>query len=124
MKKFFVFLLVVVLVFVFIGCQEVITAELLSYASEIEPDLSDFDSSDEKYLDSFLSFSASIFNKQSEDENILISPLSLYIALGMLTNGADGETLSQLEDALGLSYEQITTIATLYCRLFLTEQIL
>ncbi|MFW5779933.1 MAG: serpin family protein [Bacillota bacterium] len=107
MKKVFVFILVVALSFVFISCQDPITAELLSYASEIEPDLSGFDKSDEKYLDSFVSFSSSIFKKQDGDENILISPMSLYIALSMLANGANNDTLAQLEDALGLCVEDI-----------------
>ena len=34
-------------------------------------------------------------------ENVIISPLSASMALSMLANGADGETLSQVKDALG-----------------------
>lgn len=39
--------------------------------------------------------------------NLLISPLSVYLALGMTENGAKGETLSQIEDVLGLNVEQM-----------------
>ncbi len=35
------------------------------------------------------------------DENVMISPYSIMQALGMLANGADGETLSQMEKAMG-----------------------
>lgn len=38
-----------------------------------------------------------------DGENTLISPLSILYALGMTANGAKGDTLSQFEDAFGLS---------------------
>ncbi len=37
-------------------------------------------------------------------ENIMISPLSITLALAMTANGADGETLSQMETLLGGEY--------------------
>lgn len=40
-----------------------------------------------------------------QKENILISPLSVYIALAMTSCGAEGNTLSQIEDILGLDTE-------------------
>ncbi len=45
----------------------------------------------------------SLFNQlsQFEDDNICFSPLSLQIALSMVQNGAAGNTLSQLQRALG-----------------------
>ncbi len=36
-----------------------------------------------------------------ETENVIISPLSLSMALSILMNGAEGETLQQLKDGLG-----------------------
>lgn len=42
-----------------------------------------------------------------EEENILLSPLSIQAALGMTANGADGETLAQLTDAFGMSREEM-----------------
>lgn len=35
-----------------------------------------------------------------EDKNIIFSPLSLQMMLGMLANGADGETMAQIAEAL------------------------
>ena len=49
---------------------------------------------------SFDYFSASIEDGKAKG-NILISPLSLYIALAMTACGADGETLSQMQEILG-----------------------
>lgn len=48
----------------------------------------------------------------SDKENIMISPLSISVALAMAYNGAEGDTKSEMEDALrlnGLSVEQINT---------------
>lgn len=42
-----------------------------------------------------------------ENENTLISPLSVIYALGMTANGADGETLAQMEETFGLSTEEV-----------------
>ena len=46
-------------------------------------------------------FSLDIFGKIYEGENTLISPLSIIAALSMMANGAEGETLSQMEEAFG-----------------------
>lgn len=45
-------------------------------------------------------FSLKLFNENFEDKNILISPMSIVSALGMLANGANGNTLSEMEEAL------------------------
>ncbi len=42
-------------------------------------------------------------NTCSEGENTLLSPLSVVYALGMTANGARGETLAQMEAAMGIS---------------------
>lgn len=43
-----------------------------------------------------------LFKETFEDkENTLISPTSIIMALSMVANGADGETLSQMEEVLG-----------------------
>ena len=40
-------------------------------------------------------------NKSSEGENVLISPLSIQLALAMTANGAKGQTLAEMESLLG-----------------------
>ena len=47
-------------------------------------------------------------------KNTLISPLSVVLALSMTANGADGETLSQMENTLGLSKNELNRFAYLY----------
>lgn len=45
----------------------------------------------------------------TEGENTLISPLSVLCALAMTANGAEGETLAQMEDALGLDADTLNS---------------
>lgn len=41
------------------------------------------------------------------DENTLVSPLSVLCAISMTANGADGETLKQMEKVLGMSVSEL-----------------
>ena len=42
---------------------------------------------------------------QAPDKNLFISPVSLWLALSMTAEGADGKTLELLDEALGLPDE-------------------
>ena len=44
------------------------------------------------------------------EENPLISPLSVITALAMTANGARGETLAEMEEALGLNIEELNAV--------------
>lgn len=53
-------------------------------------------------------FAVRLFQHSAEvDENTLISPLSVISALAMTANGAEGNTLSQMEDAFGFSIKEL-----------------
>ncbi len=53
-------------------------------------------------------FSYELFkNSYVDAENIILSPISALSALSMAANGADGETLSQMEAALGADKETL-----------------
>ena len=55
-------------------------------------------------------FAVSLFqNSLTEGENMLVSPLSVLSALAMVANGAEGETLSQMEAVLGATPEQLNS---------------
>jgi len=57
---------------------------------------------DAEFIESVADFSIDLFKESiTEGENSLISPLSVVLALAMTANGADGETLSQMEALLG-----------------------
>lgn len=55
-------------------------------------------------------FAVSLFqNSLTDGENTLVSPLSVLSALAMVANGAEGETLSQMEAVLGATPEQLNS---------------
>lgn len=72
----------------------------ISTSSEKETD----EKAKESFVSSQLEFSLNMFKKSFADgngENILVSPLSAVPALTMAANGADKETLSEMEKVLG-----------------------
>ena len=53
-------------------------------------------------------FAVKLFQKSvSSGENALVSPLSVLCALAMTANGAEGETLAQMEEGFGLSVPEL-----------------
>lgn len=64
-----------------------------------------------EFADAHMKFGVDLFKKSyaEKSENAMISPLSVEMALSMAANGASGETLSQMEKALGgdLTMDQI-----------------
>lgn len=65
---------------------------------------------DNSFKDAAASFSIELFkNSFSNNENSLISATSVLLALAMTANGADGDTLTQMEKVLGnnLSIQQL-----------------
>lgn len=53
-------------------------------------------------------------NSQEKDANVSISPLSVLNALSMTANGAGGETLSQMENVLGMSIPELNAFMKQY----------
>ena len=57
---------------------------------------------------SFTDFALRLFKATNEDgENVLISPLSVMCALSMTLNGAEGNTLAQMENVLGMQRDEL-----------------
>ncbi len=68
-------------------------------------------------------FSAELFKKSlsKDGENALVSPLSVIYALGLTANGADGETLKQMEDVFGISVDELNKYLYSYLKQKVTE---
>lgn len=49
-----------------------------------------------------MDFAAALLRQTAESEGVLLSPVSVLYALGMTANGASGDTLTQLEQAMGM----------------------
>ncbi len=61
---------------------------------------------------SLFKFSWSLFEKMHEaGTDTLVSPLSAFFALGMCANGADGATLEQMENTLGVDVPTMNHLA-------------
>lgn len=69
---------------------------------------------DENFTSAAAEFSLSLFLKtlDAEKGNQLISPLSVMLCLALLANGAEGETLQEMEDVLGMDVDTLN--ASLY----------
>ncbi len=66
-------------------------------------------SNDDNYS-AYTAFSAKLLNAVYESKaNVMVSPLSIYLALAMTANAADGETLTQMASSLGLSVSELNT---------------
>ena len=60
-------------------------------------------------------FGLRLLNQTAEaGENTLISPLSVMTALAMTANGAEGETLEQLEAVLGMDRQRLNSVLHTY----------
>ena len=62
-------------------------------------------------------FGVRLFQTAMEaDKNTLISPLSVLYALSMTANGADGETLAQMEEVLGMDIQSLNSFMAAYMK--------
>ena len=65
----------------------------------------------------FTGFGLELFRrsmKATPEENVLVSPLSVLSAMAMTANGAGGQTLSQMEEVLGLPIDQLRAYLAAY----------
>lgn len=104
MKKRFLaivsFLMVILLCFNLAGCNEIKAQNLMKNITAQKVDLADdLSGGNAKMTD----FAVRLFKEcEISGENTLISPLSVMYALAMTANGADGDTLAEMEDVLGM----------------------
>lgn len=98
-KLAIILLLLVAMVVNLTSCYSVDAADLMDgFSSNVVK----IKSTDDTFVKSTADFSVELFKKTITDsKNSLISPLSVLLALSMTANGADKETLSQMENVLG-----------------------
>ena len=65
-------------------------------------------------------FAFNLFRKARGDESIVLSPLSITYALGMLNNGADGQTVQEINQTLGFGEAGADAINA-FCQKMLIE---
>lgn len=100
-KRIFSLFVLLVVAFSFIGCSanEIKADDLMRNTTAASVNGK---AADGLFLNAAADFSFELFkNTISKKENSLISPTSVLLALAMTANGADNETLTQLEAVLG-----------------------
>lgn len=104
MKKLIALLLIISVMLSFPACEKDIKSENLM--KRREPSRSDISS--EEFNENYITrLGVELFKKSYEEKNILISPLSIAYALAMVQNGAEGETLEQMEALFGTDRETL-----------------
>ena len=86
--------------------------------SEVELAISEEEKDKEKkeVPESLMDISLNILRQNTSKANKLISPLSIFTAIGMTTNGAGGETLTELETFLGADISTTNYFVTEYMK--------
>ena len=104
MKRWIAILLVFAVTIGLSACSQVDTRDLMQDISartvNVQPDM---DAGAEAAAD----FAVRLFQISMEEKNTLISPLSVFYALAMTANGADGETLEQMEQVIGMKMDAL-----------------
>ena len=75
---------------------------------------------EQELINSNNDFAFNLFRKARGEKSKILSPLSITFALGMLNNGADGETLKQINQTLGFGDAGADAINT-FCQKMLKE---
>ena len=112
MKRIIAILLVFAFSLGLTACSQVIANDLMKNVPAKAVDvLPDMDTGAAAAAD----FGVRLFqNSMEEGKNTLISPLSVLYALAMTTNGAEGETLSQMEQVLGMDVDNLNSYMLAY----------
>ena len=72
---------------------------------------------DERFALSQIGFTLDLFRKTAASDgydNLLLSPLSVALALSMTSNGADTDTLTEMENVLGLPVQELNEYFVTY----------
>ena len=115
MKRLIAILLVFAMALGMTACSQVSANDLMKDVPAKAVDvLPDMDAGAAATAD----FGVRLFKTSIEEgENTLISPLSVLYALAMTANGADGETLAQMEQVLGMDVDNLNSYMLAYLEL-------
>lgn len=74
------------------------------------------------YQNAINDFAFRLFGEMDLTKNTCISPLSVYLALAMLSNAASGTTLDEIASALGMSVYEINEYASYLYSLYVDDE--
>ena len=115
MKRIIAMILVIIMTLHLTACGQNDSIDLMqdvpAKALDVQPDM-------DAGAGAAADFGVRLFQTATEDgKNTLISPLSVLYALAMTANGADGETLDQMEQVLGMDAENLNSFMLAYMAL-------
>ena len=92
----------------------------MTYAEGNEPKRIELTDSERQLVESNNNFAFNLFRKARGGESSIMSPLSITYALGMMNNGAAGQTQQEINEVLGFGDAGADAINQ-FCRKLLTE---
>ena len=115
MRKIVAVLLIVVMSFSVVACGIAVSAHAVAKAEKPMDvnSYNDYYKDDDyrafvaKIADFSARLSASAVKKYGQSENIVISPLSVYMALALACESTTGETRQEILDAVGVTYDEV-----------------
>ncbi|OQB23576.1 MAG: Serpin (serine protease inhibitor) [Firmicutes bacterium ADurb.Bin182] len=109
--------MVLAILFTLSGCAASVRAEDLMPDIKANTVSTNIDISGEEDAVAVQDFAVRLFLKSAKDgKNTLISPLSVLSALAMTANGAEGKTLSQMEEVFGLTVRDLNEYLYAYIK--------
>ena len=97
------------------------TQDFTFYASDFDaPKEIELAEGEQQLIESNNDFAFNLFRKARGDKSKILSPLSITFALGMLNNGADGQTLKEINETLGFGEAGADAINA-FCQKMLRE---
>ena len=98
-----------------VGCQQTLSLTATELTADVKPaEAASLEASDGSATYDFALDLLRASIAEASGESTLVSPLSVLYALAMTENGADGETLAQMEQVTGMSADELTDTLQAY----------
>ena len=98
----------------------ILASSIMTYAEENKPKRIELTDSERQLVESNNDFAFNLFRKARGEQSSIMSPLSITYALGMMNNGAGGQTQQEINQVLGFGNAGADAINQ-FCRKLLTE---
>lgn len=87
--------------------QSSVTFGTLDLMADVKPSSLQAQPITDSYAHAAANFAVSLLQNTYDGENCILSPYSVYAALAMTANGADAQTLAQMESVLGMTAAEL-----------------
>lgn len=113
MKKILSIIFVFIILIGVSGCSNGIYQSVLLKSPDVLVTYDNYHNIDEKFLNNLSKFSSKLSFEYQDfyeiEDNFVISPVSIYMALAMVVECSEGETREEVLNALGMTYDEVKT---------------